>query len=162
MRTVLYGTRLSHKSTFNDRNHSVNFQDLKLSKKILTAKYFAKYSTEGTFSSRLCKNIPQQKIADILRISRHTLTLKHGAFCTGALQLDWTSNTSRQKINFPTNRKGYDNSETTVGKLSAGRIQICLVQFYKSHFWPLFQNNFPNNAQTKIDQSDLDSPRRIL
>ena len=40
------------------------------------------------------------------------------------LQLDWTSNTSRQKINFPAHQKGYDNSETTIGKLLARRIQI--------------------------------------
>ena len=45
------------------------------------------------------------------------------------LQLDWTSNTSRQKINLPTNQRGYDNSETTVGKLSARRIQIYCVYF---------------------------------
>ena len=29
------------------------------------------------------------------------------------------------------------------------------------HFSPLFQNNFPNNAQTKIYPTDLDSPRQI-
>ena len=45
------------------------------------------------------------------------------------LQLDWTSNTSRQKINLPTNQKGYDKSETTDEKLSARRIQIYWVYF---------------------------------
>ena len=39
-------------------------------------------------------------------------------------QLDLTPNTSRQKINLPANQKGYDNSEITVGKLSARTIQI--------------------------------------
>ena len=47
----------------------------------------------------------------------------------GGLQLDWTSNTSRQKINLPTNQRGYDTFETTVGKLSASRIQIYVVYF---------------------------------
>ena len=52
------------------------------------------------------------------------------------LQYSWIEcqRLSRQKINLPANQKGYDNFETTVGKLSARRIQICLVQFYKSHF----------------------------
>ena len=45
------------------------------------------------------------------------------------LQLDWTSNTSRQKINLPANQKGYDKSETTDEKLSARRIQIYWVYF---------------------------------
>ena len=45
------------------------------------------------------------------------------------LQLDWTSNTSRQKNILPTNQKGYDTFETTVGKLSARRIQIYVVYF---------------------------------
>ena len=36
---------------------------------------------------------------------------------------------SRQKINLPTNQKGYDKSETTDEKLSARRIQIYLVYF---------------------------------
>ena len=50
------------------------------------------------------------------------------------IQLDWTSNTSRQKNNLPANQKGYDTFETTVGKLSARRIQICCVYFCKIHF----------------------------
>ena len=45
------------------------------------------------------------------------------------LQLDCLCNTSRQKINLPTNQRGYDTFETTVGKLSARRIQICEVYF---------------------------------
>ena len=40
------------------------------------------------------------------------------------LQLDRTSNTSRQKINLPTDQGGYDESKTTDEKLSARRIQI--------------------------------------
>ena len=34
--------------------------------------------------------------------------------------------------------------------------------FVKFIFDLFFQNNFPNNAHTKIDHADLDSPRRIL
>ena len=45
------------------------------------------------------------------------------------IQLEWTSNTSRQKNNLPTNQKGYDKSETTDEKLSARRIQIYWVYF---------------------------------
>ena len=59
-------------------------------------------------------------------------------------------------------RKGYNNFEATIGKLSVRRIKICLVYFCKIYFWSLFQDNVPNNAQTKIDHADLDSPRRIL
>ena len=48
------------------------------------------------------------------------------------LQLNWTSITSRQKNNLPANQKGYDTFETTtVGKLSARRIQICFEYFCK-------------------------------
>ena len=50
------------------------------------------------------------------------------------IQLDWTSNTSRQKNNLPANQKGYDTFETTVGKLSARRIQICFDYFCKIYF----------------------------
>ena len=50
------------------------------------------------------------------------------------LQLDWTSNMSRQQINLSANQKGYDTFETTVGKLSARRIQIFRVHFCVIHF----------------------------
>ena len=36
---------------------------------------------------------------------------------------------THKKINLPANQMGYDNSETTVGKLSARRSQICRVDF---------------------------------
>ena len=52
------------------------------------------------------------------------------------LQLDWTSNTSQQKNNLPTNQRDYDTFETTVGKLSARRIQICCAYFSLIIFWP--------------------------
>ena len=48
------------------------------------------------------------------------------------IQLDWMSSVSRWKIHSKKkkrNRKGYDNSETTDGKLSARRIQIFCVYF---------------------------------
>ena len=78
------------------------------------------------------------------------------------IQLDWMSNTSRRNINLSTNQKGYDNSENTVGKLSARRIQICCDYFCLSLFHLYFQNNFQNNAQTGIISTDLDSPHQIL
>ena len=40
------------------------------------------------------------------------------------IQLDCRSATHTQKNNLPTNQKGYDTFETTVGKLSARKIQI--------------------------------------
>ena len=60
------------------------------------------------------------------------------------------------------NQKGYDESETTNGKLLTRRIQIHMVYFCVTHFDLVYQNNFPNNAQTKIDHTDLDSPRQIV
>jgi len=50
------------------------------------------------------------------------------------LQLDWTSKTSRRKINFPTNQKGYDTFESTVGKLSTSIIQLFEVCFCRIYF----------------------------
>ena len=78
------------------------------------------------------------------------------------LQLDWTSKTSWWKINLLTNKKGYDNSEPTAGKLLATRIHIFRVYFCVIHFHFFFQNNFPNNAQTKMYPADLNSARQIL
>ena len=50
------------------------------------------------------------------------------------------------KINLQKNQKGYDKCETTYGKLSTRKIQICLVHFCGINFDLFFQNNFPNNA----------------
>ena len=47
------------------------------------------------------------------------------------------------------NQKGYDIFETTVEKLSVGRIQIC-------------QDYLCLGIILKVIQADLDSPRRIL
>ena len=38
----------------------------------------------------------------------------------------------------PMNQKGYYKSDTTIGKPSARRIQICRVYFCKNCVWPLF------------------------
>ena len=46
---------------------------------------------------------------------------------------------SRQKINLQVDQKGCDTFETTVGKLSAGRIQICWVPFCDQVFTPFFK-----------------------
>ena len=79
-------------------------------------------------------------------ISLHTDSL--------SIQLDWTPSRNTRKINCRMNQKGYDNSETTVGKLSARRIQICFDYFCKIHFWSLFLNDFSNivqkNSQSRI------------
>ena len=89
-------------------------------------------------------------------------TLVEGGNTQGSVQLDWTSNTSRQKNNFPKNQKGYDKSETTVGKLLARRIQISRVYFSVVIFDLLFFKTSANVAPTKIDAADLDSPCQIL
>ena len=65
------------------------------------------------------------------------------------IQLNWTSNTSRQTINLPTNQKGYDKSETTIEKLSARRIQICWVYFSVIIFDLLFFKTSQNMAPKK-------------
>ena len=50
--------------------------------------------------------------------------------------IGWTSSMNRQKNNLSTNQKGYDNSETIVGRLSARRIQICCdyIFFFRHYF----------------------------
>ena len=53
-------------------------------------------------------------------------------------QLDCRSARLRRKNTSQKYRKGYDNSETAIGKLSASRIQIFLVYFCITYVWPLF------------------------
>ena len=53
------------------------------------------------------------------------------------IQLDCRSTICTQKIYLPANRTGYDHSETTVGKLSARRIQIFRVPFFVIIFFDL-------------------------
>ena len=68
------------------------------------------------------------------------------------------------KNNLQANQKGYDTFETTVGKLSARRIQICRVYVF------LFRHYFESYSEkkrakihfTKIDPADPYSPRRVL
>ena len=62
----------------------------------------------------------------------------------------------------PTNQKGFDNSETTVEKLSVRRIQIYRVFFSEILFDLLIFKTSGNMAPTKIDLADLDSLRREL
>merc|ERR1711966_437574 len=55
------------------------------------------------------------------------------------IQLDWTPSINTGKINSrKTVSYGYDNSETTMGKFSANRIQICSVYFCETHFDLIF------------------------
>ena len=58
------------------------------------------------------------------------------------LQLDWASEICTQKNNPPTKQKSYDNSETTVGMLSARRIQTCMCHFCVIHFDLFFEITF--------------------
>ena len=45
------------------------------------------------------------------------------------MQLDCQSATRTRKVNLPANQKGYDDSETTAGKLWSRRIHICCDYF---------------------------------
>ena len=73
----------------------------------------------------------------IIKTRQHFLNMFYsGIYCLtfSLLQLDWTLSRNTRKINSPTNQKGYDNSETTVGKLSARKIQIFQVHYCVIHF----------------------------
>ena len=67
-------------------------------------------------------------ISDFKNIAGHT------SF-TLLLQLDCRSARRTRKINFSANQKGYDNSGTTVGKLSARKNQICPDYFCLGHYF---------------------------
>ena len=58
----------------------------------------------------------------------------------------YRSATHRRIINLPTNQKGYDTFETTVGKLSTRRIQIYSDYFCLGIILKIILNNFQNNA----------------
>ena len=62
------------------------------------------------------------------------------------LQLDCWSATRTRTINLPTNQKSCDTFETTVGKLSARRIQIFPLYFCLGIILKVILNNFQNNA----------------
>ena len=62
------------------------------------------------------------------------------------------------KNNFLANQKGCDDSETTIGKLSARRIQFFRVHFSVTIFDLLFLKTSENMAPTKMNSVDLDSP----
>ena len=53
---------------------------------------------------------------------------------------------ARKKMNLPANQKGYDNSKTTVGKLSARGIRFCPVHFCLGIILKVILNNFQNNT----------------
>ena len=63
-----------------------------------------------------------------------TKTTAAATVISTTVQLDWISQYEPTKINSPTDQKGYDSSETTVGKLSTRRIQIFLIHFCLIHF----------------------------
>ena len=62
------------------------------------------------------------------------------------LQLDCFFCGRTRIINLHTNQKGYDTFETTVGKLSARRIQIFPGYFCLGIILKVMLNNFQNNA----------------
>ena len=58
----------------------------------------------------------------------------------------WIPQYEPTKNNSPANQKGYDTFETTVGKLSARRIQICFDYFCLGIILEVILNNFQNIA----------------
>ena len=82
---------------------------------------------------------------------------------TKEVQLDCRSARRTRKINLPTNQRGYDNSETTVGKLLARRIfRSTWYIFVKIIFDLLFFRTCEKRIPTKIYQAESHSPRWIL
>ena len=73
--------------------------------------------------------------------------------------LDPSRNTRKKLL---TNQKSYDNSETTVGQLSARKNQICFDYICKIDFDLFFRNNFPAIVQRKIVKAESDLSRGIL
>ena len=93
--------------------------------------FFSVFIVMCLLCSRYSRNVPESLIRKFARNLVGATLQKCGndhnimndeATYLHKVQLDWTSNTSRQKINLPANQKGYDKSETTDEKLSARRI----------------------------------------
>ena len=78
------------------------------------------------------------------------------------VQLDWAPSKHTRKINFPTNRKGYYKSETTIEKFSTRKTQIFQIYFAVIFYWPLIFKTSKHITLTKIEPANLDSPHRIL
>ena len=67
-----------------------------------------------------------------------------------------------KKNNPPRNREGYNKSETTDEKLSAGRFQIFLCQVFIIIFGLLFFKTCKNRPPTHLTQKESNSPRQTL
>ena len=65
-------------------------------------------------------------------------------------------------MNLPTNRDGYDGSETTVGKVSTRRIQPRWVFCCRFIIKNVVQHNSAENNDTKKDPPGLDAPFQEL
>ena len=76
--------------------------------------------------------------------------------------LDGHYEPTKKTISRKTRRVTYDNSKTTVGKLSTRKNQICRVYLSVIIVELLFFKTSENMAQTKIDPADLDLPCLIL
>ena len=81
-----------------------------------------------------------------LLYSQRYLHVRTSILWENRIQLDWTW----QKINLPTNQRGYDKSETTDEKLSARRIQIFWIYFSVIIFWPPIFKTSQYMVSTKI------------
>ena len=66
---------------------------------------------------------------DHKNLTFENLQTQRGIRWRNYVQLDWTPMTSTRKINFLRNQKGYDKSQTSFGKFSSRKIQICLAYF---------------------------------
>ena len=79
-------------------------------------------------------------------LHRHNVAVPVGELSLARVQLDCRSSGRTRIINLPTNQKGYNTFETTVGKLSARRIQFFPVYFCLGILLKVILNNFQNNA----------------
>ena len=88
----------------------------------------------------------------------YTIMVLYNFFLNGlifGLQLDCSPSRRTRNINFPTNRKGYDKSETTCEKHSARRIQICRVYFCVIDVDLFFKITFQiHKVRTRIDPAE--------
>ena len=79
------------------------------------------------------------------------------------IQLDWTSNMNRQKNNsWKKNIRATAIPRPPLESSRQEESRSAWSIFVKFIFDLFFQNNFPNNAQTKVDHADLDLLRQIL
>ena len=117
-------------------------------------------TSSSLFSDELnscCRSVAQGKILAAVEMLPHDVL----GLSRKPLQLDWASNTRRQKNNLPKNQKGYDNWDHRWKAL--GEENSDLPGLFSVIIFDLLIFKTSNiMVPTKIDPADLDSPRRIF